>query len=374
MRIDSLSLKNWRNYSRLQLGFDRNLNIIAGANGQGKTNLLEAISYLANGRSFRTRNEDELVRFGEINLSAAATVKNRRGEYKVSISFSAPSRSKEISVNGVAVARSVFLGNFNTVLFTPGDLLMVKGPPQLRRRFVDEEIIKLFPVYEQQLGMYHQVLRQRNFLLKNIRFNKDKWSELSGWDEQLARLGASIMVRRRATIHRLGLLARLAHRRLSGGTEELDLGYLSSLPVREDAGEEETGNAMLLALRKSKEEELRLGQTLVGPHRDDLALRINGKEARIFASQGQLRTLVLALKLAELELLRAETGEYPVLLFDDVFSELDGRRRQMLLLALEGKVQTFVSGTEPEKIGRYNGTCSFFTVEGGEVIPTEPAV
>lgn len=365
MRIDSLALKNWRNYKGLQLWFDRNLNVLAGANGQGKTNLLEAISYLANAKSFRTRDESELVMFGENRLVATAGIRNRLGDNKLSISFNSEARSRETAVNGVSLARGSYLGNFITVLFTPEDLLLVKGGPQHRRRFIDDEIAKISPLYEHQLLKYNQVLRQRNHLLKTIRFLKERGSELTGWDEQLALLGSAVVVKRRTTVYRLGLLARLVHRRLSGGAEDLYLGYDTSLPAKEDAGGEEIAKAMLLALKQKREEELRLGQTLVGPHRDDLVLRINGKEARVFASQGQQRTLVLALKLAELEFIKGETGEFPVLLFDDVFSELDVRRRQMLLEVLDGKVQTFVSGTEPGKIGRFKGV--LFRVEGGGV-------
>lgn len=365
MRIEILSLNNWRNYDHLQLAFDPNFNILAGANGEGKTNLLEAISYLANGRSFRTHNESELVRFGEDSLAAAAVINNRLGETRIKIRFVTASRSREMSVNNVYTPRSLYLRNLTTVLFTPEDLQLVKGAPHQRRRFIDEEIIKISPVYEHHLGRYQQVLRQRNSLLKNIRFNKETVAGLSGWDEQLALLGGAIIVRRRSIIHRLSLLARLAHRRLSGRLEILDLAYSTPLPVKEDASEEEVAGALLFALKKAKEEELRLGQTLVGPHRDDLTLKINGREARVFASQGQQRTLVLSLKLAELELIKGETGEFPVLLFDDVFSELDARRRQQLLLALNGKVQTFVSVAEPEKTGRVRGI--LFQIEGGKV-------
>jgi len=367
LRIETLFLHNFRNYSRLQLSFDNHLNLFIGANAQGKTNLLEAINFLATGKSHRTRNEEEVVLWGADGCSVAAKVGYLYGEGALKIAYLAAEKKKTYSVNGLTQKKSALSGKLTTVIFTPEDLAIVKGSPSNRRKFLDDEISKVSPVYEDDMNRYQHVLRQRNFLLKTHRKKILDSEELGSWNEQLAPLAAKIVSRRISVIHRLGLLSRLAQRRLTGRTESLDINYLSSFGAEISTDLPELKELFLKKLAEKKEQEARLGQTLIGPHRDDFQIFLNGREARLFASQGQQRSLVLSLKMAELEYIKGETGEFPVLLFDDVFSELDEQRRFALLEAIDGRVQTFITGTEADKMTRTKVPGKMFLVAHGEV-------
>jgi DNA replication and repair protein RecF len=366
--ISKLQLINFRNYAQLQLELDPNLNLFAGANAQGKTNLLEAVSFMGGGRSFRTRNEAELVRWGETDCSVGGEVCWRLGQQKMQVSFNKERRKKEFSQGGVQTERKNYAGKLVPVLFTPEDLLLVKGAPQQRRRFIDEELSKVSPLYEYELSRYHQIVRQRNFLLRQPGGGRQGSTELESWNEQLARQGTKILQKRMIAIHRISLLSRLIHRNLTGRDEDLEIHYLSTVGSLESGQEGESlYPSFLKSLESKQKEEIRVGQTLVGPHRDDILFTINGKEARLFASQGQQRTLVLALKMAEVEYVKGETGEYPILLFDDVFSELDERRRRLLVETIDGRVQTLLTGTEAEKMGTFKRAGKMFHVSGGKV-------
>ncbi|MCR3923593.1 MAG: DNA replication and repair protein RecF [Firmicutes bacterium] len=224
-----------------------------------------------------------------------------------------------------------------------------------------------FSVYEHELHRYQQIVRQRNQLLKFHREKILNSPELESWNEQLAKQGARVIEKRMFATHRIGLLARLAHRSLTGRDETLDVEYLSSIPKELDTQASETEMALLQGLKEKGKHEARVGQTLLGPHRDDILFSINKKNARLFASQGQQRTLVLALKLAELEFIKGESGEFPILLFDDVFSELDDKRRRLLVETIEGRVQTLITGTAAERLGVFKSAGKIFTVHGGEV-------
>ncbi|MCW3488979.1 DNA replication/repair protein RecF [Dethiobacter alkaliphilus] len=369
MRLETIELRNYRNYSSLSLELNPNINLFFGSNAQGKTNLLESVAFIAAGRSFRTRNEGELILWGENNCTASARVCNRMGRETLKVSFDVGSRNKIFSVNGLTMNRSNYAGRLVTVLFTPEDLSIVKGSPAVRRKFFDDEISKILPVYEYELGRLQQIIRQRNNLLKKFRQKVLGSQELASWNEQLAILSAKILIKRVTAIRRIGLLARLSHRNLTGRDESLEILYQSFLPL--DDGVLDTQviqDALLAGLEEKKHEEARLGQTLLGPHRDDIVFNINGRNARLYASQGQQRTLVLALKLAELEFIKGETGEYPVLLFDDVFSELDERRRRLLVETIDGRIQTFITGTEAEKLRQFKESGKMFKVREGEVV------
>lgn len=367
MRIEGLKLIHYRNYLKLEIELDNNLNLFVGANGQGKTNLLEAISFLASGFSFRTRNEKELVLWGENSCLVSGMVDRRLGKKTQQVCYEIEKKRKTFKNEGVLIERKTYLGRFIPVLFTAEDLALVKGSPQGRRKFLDEEIAKVSPLYEYELTRYQQIVRQRNFLLKKHQEKIIGSQEMESWNEQLVSQAVKILTKRKTALHRISLLARLTHRNLTGRCENLDIVY-SSLPThQEGADPEQIRQALLTSLEEKKKEEARWGQTLIGPHRDDILFFINGKNAKLYASQGQQRTLVLSLKLAELEYVKGETGEYPVLLFDDVFSELDERRRRFLVETIEGRVQTFITGTEIERLGNFKYSGRVFTVSRGEV-------
>ena len=356
MHVTSLHLQQFRSYGDLTLPLSPGLNIFLGANAQGKTNLLEAIYYASLGRSHRTAKDSDLVSFqapaGLLQLAfSRAGVKNRL-ELKI------PRKGRrKILLNGEAIPPRALVGELRTVLFSPEDLFLIKGAPQGRRRFLDSEISQASPAYYHELLTYTHLLAQRNALLKRIREDRAPRSLLSSWDPQLSRSAAKITQKRQEAVKKLHMLANLMQRRISGSLENLALSY--EIHGREN--EADAGGGAHAAKHVTENLELwynkRLGErqtldilraaTSVGPHRDDLALRVNGIDLRAYGSQGQQRTGALALKLAELEFLRSETGEYPVLLLDDVMSELDyDRRRALLAFLARERIQTIITATD----------------------------
>lgn len=329
--------------------------------------MLEAVSFLANGRSFRSRGETEAVFWGKSACAVGGRVIGAGGEKKLKIALDVAEKIKRYSIDSVVKDRQDYLGKLVTVLFTPDDLQLVKGGPLCRRRYLDEEISKVSPLYEVELARYHQLLRQRNQLLRMYAGKRPSKAEIESWNEELAKTASSVLRKRVAVVHRLSLLARLAHRRLTGGAENLEITYLSTVPFADASDEKQLADVIITGLAATFERELSFGITLLGPHRDDLLFTVNRRDARHFTSQGQKRTLVLALKLAELEYIKGETGEFPVLLFDDVFSELDETRRRLLLETVDGRAQTFVTGTEADRLRELSRYGDVFRVSGGEV-------
>ena len=372
MHMEKLALHNFRNYKALTLALDRNLNIFLGANAQGKTNLLESIVFVASGRSFRTQRETELIRWEAKICQVTTLVTQRKSTERLQVGLTRQPAKKSYFYGGKAVKRSQYLGRLLTVLFTPEDLAIIKGAPQERRNFLDGLISKVSPVYEYELQRYGQILRQKNQLLRTYGEKIFASPELASWNEQLARQGAKIITRRLFVLRRLNLLARLAHRCLTQGEENLELVYQSAVFLPEKSKETEIEAALLAAIKEKNKQETKVKQALVGPHRDDLLPEINGINSRLYASQGQQRTAVLALKLAEMEYLKGESGEFPLLLLDDVFSELDELRRKSLVEAIDGRVQTFITGTSAENLGSYLPTGKFFYIHRGEVKPYAP--
>ncbi|MBT9172465.1 MAG: DNA replication and repair protein RecF [Syntrophomonadaceae bacterium] len=367
MLLQELYLANFRNFRELNISFHPKINVLMGENAQGKTNLLESISYLGSGRSFRTRNDTETIFWGKSVCVISGRVLRAGGENRLKIALDSTERVKKYTVDRVLKERHDYTGKLITVLFTPDDLQLVKGGPQNRRKYLDEEVCKVSPLYEAELTRYQHILRQRNQLLRIYSKKQSSRMEIECWDEELSKSAAVILRKRVAAAHRLNLLARLAHRRLTGGGENLEISYFSTVPFVEKNDEKKLAEVILASLASNFAKEVSLGVTLLGPHRDELQMTLNNRDARQYASQGQMRTLVLALKLAELEYIKGETGEFPVLLYDDVFSELDETRRRLLLEAIDGRVQTFITGTEVKNLldlGRYGDV---FRVKRGEV-------
>ncbi|HZG57270.1 DNA replication/repair protein RecF [Paenibacillus sp.] len=350
MKVTSLSLRNYRNYPEVDLSTDHRVNVFIGQNAQGKTNLLEAIYMLALTKSHRTSKDKELIRWGEDRATLAASAERKYGDCRLQLDVT--NQGKKARINGLEQRKlSEYIGTLNVVLFAPEDLEIVKGSPGVRRRFLDMEIAQVHPSYLHSLSQYHKVLVQRNNFLKSGQAHKPaNEALLSVWDEQLATYGSKIMLRRQGFITKLQAWAETVHRGIAGGGERLEVGYAPSLEMA--GAEEETVlfDRFMIKLTQTKEQELRRGATLVGPHRDDLSFRINGKDAYSFGSQGQQRTAALSLKLAEIELIKEETGEYPVLLLDDVLSELDRHRQTQLIETFRSKVQTFITTTGVEGI------------------------
>lgn len=370
MHIERLVLKDFRNYAELTLEAAPGVNILVGENAQGKSNLLEAIYLLATTKSFRASRESEAIRKDAREAKVSAEVRRDEGSTaQVDLTISQGER-KSALINGARASRAIdLLGVLKAVVFGALDLRLVNGEPSARRRYMDLAISQSSPAYCHDLASYKRTLNHRNHLLRSLR---DRWVSEHGlqvWDEQLTRYGSPIIARRSAFTTELAALAREAHGELSGSSETLGIRYASNPGIR---GVEPTAEAIAGAFREALErlydEELRRGATLVGPQRDDLKFEVNGLEARTYASQGQQRTVVLALKLAELSYMESHSGDRPVMLLDDVMSDLDDERRARLMERIRSRCQTFITCTNLRGFpGDLLAEARVFDVRAGQV-------
>ena len=364
MKVNKLILKNFRNYIDITLTFTQSINIFIGQNGQGKTNILEAIYYGAMGHSHRTNTDSELIRWQQESASISIFFSRLTIENNLLFKFN-NNQKKEIITNNYPIKPKELIGLLNVVLFSPEDLMLIKGLPNMRRRFLDIEISQISPTYYQQLLKYNRIVAQRNTLLKKISEYTEKPEMLDAWDEQLAIVGDQIVKKRQVAVKKLAMLANLMHRRITNNKENLTVIYHKH--GIDDKVTEHLVDEYRLKLVELRQNDIYRGSTSVGPHRDDLILSVNGINLRTFGSQGQQRTGVLALKLAELEFIKSETGEYPVLLLDDVMSELDASRREHLIAFIQDRIQTFITATE-EKYFPDNKFGEFHQVVNGTIM------
>ena len=337
MLITSLQLRNYRNYSRLDLEPGSRLNVFLGANGEGKTNLLESVAMLALSTSPRARRDSELVGplAPEARVGALVESGERRAEIRISIHVDGERARRRIEVDGQPRRAVDLPGLFRVTLFWPDDLNLVKAGPEHRRRLLNEMLVQVRTGYARVLSRYSRVLEQRNSLLKQVAMGEQPPSALEVWDLELAKLGGELVEARREAVAELAVSAAAGHEAISGG-EVLELRY-SGPP-----------DDLLTALQRTRGDDLRRGTTGVGPHRDDVVIRLDGRDARAFASQGQQRTAVVSIKLAEADVVARMTGERPVLLLDDVLSELDARRRGSLLAQLGEPGQVIITSVEAD--------------------------
>ena len=359
MHAAEIFLKDWRNISEMKFQPDAAINIFLGRNAQGKTNILEAINFASLLRS-RAGKETELVRWGQGGALLRIKFSKAGVSHELAIEISAQ-RQRRIFLDANPIRPRELIGKLNSVFFSPEDLFMFKGSPTARRKFLDAQISQASPVYFMDLLKYNRVVEQRNVLLKKIRDGKSNANELDLWDTQLAFVAERVLSKRLSSVRKLNDLANAAQQKISSHRENLSVVYsMHGL----DPDKEITEN-FLRVLRIRRADDIRSGATSRGPHRDDLKFFINGRELKLFGSQGQLRTVSLALKLSELQFLKSETGEYPLLLLDDVMSELDADRREMLLEFLcREKIQTLITATDraffpPQSFGK------IFSVESG---------
>lgn len=347
MKVETLTLRNFRNYEHCQLALHPGLNILIGQNAQGKTNFLESVHFLSTGRSHRTSSHYDLIRWDATGFFLHASVRKRNLRAQIDFSLSTD-RRRELRINGIVERKlSSLLGVINSVLFTPEDLQLLKGSPSLRRRFLDIELSQVSPVYLYTLQQYNRALLQRNNLLRSFDGKATNKIALETWTEQLIRFGARLTVLRQRALIALAKHAEPSLYRISGGKEKLHLVYRPwGYAIELGASEVEVTETFREILERQHDNELRRRQSLVGPHRDDFVCLLNNIDVREFGSQGQQRSAVLAIKMAELEFMREVTGDYPVLLLDDVLSELDASRRQALLSLVDQGIQTLITGTE----------------------------
>ena len=343
MIISHVQLSNYRSYEACVLAPCEGVNVLLGDNGQGKTNVLEALYLCCTGRSHRTRQDRELIRWGAEYADVKVESQRRDGSHQVEIILPAMGRRK-LKIAGQEASKSgELLGHVTGVLFSPEDLRTVKDGPAERRRFVDMALSQVKPAYYYALQRYARALKQRGEVLKMASVQPGLLATLDSWDEQLAAAGAELMRRRREYIARLSAVAGETHREISDGREQLEIRYAPSVTMGEDA------RAILDNLFAAREQDLRRMTTSVGPHRDDVLLLIGGRDVRAFGSQGQQRTAALAMRLSELDVMREAMGEWPMLMLDDVMSELDPSRRRQLVSHLKG-IQTFITCTDPDDL------------------------
>ena len=370
MKVEHLYAVNFRNYAALDLNFQAMINVFFGQNAQGKTNILEALFYSAFGMSHRTSSEEDLLRWANNALATGVAYSNFSGRHEVKIKkYQQQNRwKKEIFLDGSQVRPKEHYGSLNVVMFSPEDLQLVKGEPALRRRFFDMQISQTDPLYYDLLVKYNRVLQQRNRLLKELRDGAGTLPALIPWNEEFIRLAAAISKKRLQALAKLEQIASDIYASITQYKEKLTVHYELKgnngelfYPETADFCSEEFYRNKL-AERQSVD--ILRGNTGIGPHRDDLQLLLNDMSLRSFGSQGQQRSGALALKLSQLEYVRQEIGEFPILLLDDVMSELDNNRRAQLLQFIDGRVQTFITVNDKELIPALPGTAYFNIVSG----------
>ena len=334
MYIESVQLKNFRNYDSLELDLAQGTNIFYGNNAQGKTNILEALYLCGTTKSHKGSKDKDMIRFGEDEAHIKLTVRKQDVPYRIDMHLK-KNKAKGIAINGIPIRKaSELFGIVNVVFFSPEDLNIIKNGPAERRRFLDLELCQLNKLYVHGLIQYNRVVTQRNKLLKELSFHPEYEETLDIWDLQLAQYGRQVIEYRTDFVKQLNEMIVGIHNQLSGGKEHLEIFYEPNVEAEklEDA------------LAKNRDSDLRQRTTGIGPHRDDISFIVNGIDIRRFGSQGQQRTAALSLKLAEIELVKYLVKDYPVLLLDDVLSELDGSRQEHLLAGID-HIQTMITCT-----------------------------
>lgn len=364
MYIDDLKLIDYRNYTDLYIEFNKGINLLIGQNGQGKTNMVEAITLMSIGRSFRTNKDKDLIRFGRENLYCALSFVKNGIKKKIEIVITG--NKKGIKINGMSI-KSIgeLIGNLNVVVFSPEDLKLVKDGPRERRAFLDKEISQIMPRYYNLLRSFNKIINEKNNMLKRgfIDYNL-----LDVYDESLVDYGSQIYMIRCDFVKKLGSISKNIHQNLTNGREELSLFYKNQIGISDGDTLDNIKNKYREKLSQNRDDDIYKKNTKYGPHRDDVEIFINDIDARSFGSQGQQRTASISLKLSELELIKKEVGEYPILILDDIFSELDQDRQRMIMERL-GDVQMFVTSADPlhqNILGKKSYT--IFNIDGGRVL------
>jgi DNA replication and repair protein RecF len=405
MHLAHLSITNFRNYVRSELDFSGSITVVQGANAQGKTNLLEAVYYLATAESPRTSSDRELINWlaNEEHPPFARLEGRIRGsdslrDLSIVLLYAEDRLQKEIRINGVKRRTLDLVGQLKVVLFMPEDIDLIAGSPEARRRYLDSAISQIDRPYARSLHEYNRVLVQRNSLLRQLRERPGDPEQLEFWDERLTEQGSQLVASRLDAVAQLDELVQYIHSRLTGGTERLHLVYRSSLPLDGADGlvqhrqlplEAPGGDVDSLPtvapsssgvkaifrqqLKNRRGEEIDRGMTLSGPHRDDLRFLVGGVDMCTYGSRGQQRTIAVSLKLAELEFIRSETGEEPILLLDDVMSELDEERRQYLMNSVHGDQQVIITTTDLDSFApAFLRQATVWRVQEGMIRPLDP--
>lgn len=355
MKINNIELENFRNYKSESFNFGDSINVIYGKNGQGKTNVLEALYFFCNGRSYRVSKEKEVIKKGEEKASLKLNFESNKREMDAEIEIE---NSKIIKLNGINIQKlSELIGYLKAVMFTPDMLDLIKEGPSKRRNFFDNFLSLLYPVYFKSLLSYYKVLKQKNNALKQKNISNEM---LDVWNEALAKYGSIVCKYRRFMIEKMNPYAKRYQNDMSASKEDFKIKYLPS--VKEKSDDE---GYFYKVLERNKDREIEFGFSLIGPHRDDYDFIVNGMEMKLYASQGQIRTAVLALILSQSEIICDMFGEYPVVLLDDIMSELDVERRKYLLSKIKDK-QVIITCTDKEDFE--GASAKFFKIDNGKIV------
>ncbi|MBP3914398.1 DNA replication/repair protein RecF [Clostridium sp.] len=360
MFIKRLQMLNYRNYNVLDISLGPHVNVFMGDNAQGKTNILEGIYYCAFARSHRTSKDRELINWNSDNALLSVTVGRERLDKRIDISILKDGK-KAIQINKIKIKKiGELFGNFNVVMFSPEDLKIIKDSPGVRRKFIDMELCQLNPKYYYNLVQYNKVLNERNSILRNRNINKDI---LDVYDMQLVEFGYNIIMDRLEYIEKLNKYSTKIHSDITSGKERIEFKYISTIKNLENIREN-----FYSLLEKNRVRDCERGITSVGPHRDDFTVLINDIDTKSYGSQGQQRTAVLTIKFSSLKIIKELTGEHPVLLLDDVLSELDFSRKRYILSTI-GDIQTIITCTGIEDLYEYlDDKSKVFKVKDGEIL------
>ena len=360
MFIKRLQMLNYRNYNVLDISLGPHVNVFMGDNAQGKTNILEGIYYCAFARSHRTSKDRELINWNSDNALLSVTVGRERLDKRIDISILKDGK-KAIQVNKIKIKKiGELFGNFNVVMFSPEDLKIIKDSPGVRRKFIDMELCQLNPKYYYNLVQYNKVLNERNSILRNRNINKDI---LDVYDMQLVEFGYNIIIDRLEYIQKLNKYSTKIHSDITSGKEKIEFKYISTIKDLENIKEN-----FYSLLEKNRSRDCERGITSIGPHRDDFTVLINDIDTKSYGSQGQQRTAVLTIKFSSLKIIKELTGEHPVLLLDDVLSELDFSRKRYILSTI-GDIQTIITCTGIEDLYEYlDDKSKVFKVKDGEIL------
>ena len=360
MFIKRLQMLNYRNYNVLDISLGPHVNVFMGDNAQGKTNILEGIYYCAFARSHRTSKDRELINWNSNNALLSITVGRERLDKRIDISILKDGK-KAIQINKIKIKKiGELFGNFNVVMFSPEDLKIIKDSPGVRRKFIDMELCQLNPKYYYNLVQYNKVLNERNSILRNRNINKDI---LDVYDMQLVEFGYNIIIDRLEYIQKLNKYSAKIHSDITSGKEKIEFKYISTIKDLENIKEN-----FYSLLEKNRSRDCERGITSIGPHRDDFTVLINDIDTKSYGSQGQQRTAVLTIKFSSLKIIKELTGEHPVLLLDDVLSELDFSRKRYILSTI-GDIQTIITCTGIEDLYEYlDDKSKVFKVKDGEIL------
>lgn len=367
MYVDNIRLINFRNYMNLKLKLHKKVNIFIGKNAQGKTNLLESIYVCSSGKSFRTNVDRDMINFKKNQSYIGAKVIGEHLDKTIEIKIER-NKPKRIKVNKLEIERNKELyGGLNVVVFSPEDLRIIKDGPSERRNFIDREISQIKPMYRYNLNKYNKILFQRNNLLKNMRMNEKNKHLVDIFNIQMAKIGSKIIIERAKFIEKISRSSKRIHKNVTRGEENLSLKYKTNV-VDSFNDILYIENLFIKKLENNIKDDILKGTTKIGPHRDDIDIFINNVYSKTYASQGQQRTAILSIKLAEVDIIKEEKNDYPVLLLDDVLSELDKDRRKFLVYAFKD-LQTIITSTDIIDIKEFDPlNKKIFYIDNGEIL------